>query len=415
MHGFYRLTVEQRRAVLGALGVEAAQLLAMAGATQDTAIYDTMSENVIGTHRLPLGILTGIGVNGKKHRVAMATEESSVIAASNRAAQLFEEAAEGGGVSINVLPSDVTAQIAVRVAPEKAAYLRAQIESQTAHWLSTANACDPKLSAVGGGAYALELSEATPMIQTHVREARALVSAQLRVRTADAMGANAVNTMAEAILAQWTSLFGATPGFEPLMAIVTNSNQGCRVCARVRLPEEKLRAYFERKGKATNADDVTRSFIDKMVAASCFAQCDARRAATHNKGILNGMIAAALPLGQDTRAIATAMLDDANRTGRHMPLSVYSAQETKGKWVLEGKLETVLPVGAVGGVRQIPSVAAAFAFDEIDHSDTLASVLAAVGLAQNFAALWALITEGIQHGHMKLHAKKKAHDLTERG
>lgn len=406
MHGFYRLTVKQRRAALEALGVESAQLSTLAGSGEDTAIYDAMSENVIGTHRLPLGILTGIGVNGKTHRVAMATEESSVVAAANRAAKLFDEVAEGGGVDVDVLPSDVSAQIAVRIAPEMATALKAQIESQAAHWLSVANACDPKLSAVSGGAYALELTESTPMIQTHIGEARALVSAQLRVRTADAMGANAVNTMAEAILAQWTSLFGSMDGFEPLMAIVTNGNQGCRVCARVRLPEGKLRAYFERKGSATDAGIMTRSFMDKMVAASCFAQCDTRRAATHNKGILNGIVAAALPLGQDTRAIAAAVLDDACRTGRHLPLSVYDAQEAKGDWILEGKLETVLPVGAVGGVRRIPSVAAAFEFADIDHSDGLASVLAAVGLAQNFAALWALVTEGIQRGHMKLHAKK---------
>lgn len=405
MHGFYRLTVEQRRAALEALGIESPQLSAMAGAAEDTAIYDAMSENVIGTHRLPLGILTGIGVNGKTHRVAMATEESSVIAAANRAAKLFHEAAEGGGVDVDVLPSDVSAQIAVRVAPEMASTLKAQIESQTARWLSIANACDETLASFGGGAYALELEEATPILRTNIGEARALVSAQIRVKTADAMGANAVNTMAEAILAQWTSLFGAMAGFEPLMAIVTNSEQGCRVCARVRLAEEKLRAFFERKG-AADAAEATRSFMDKMVAASCFAQSNARRAATHNKGILNGIIAAALPLGQDTRAIAAAVLDDAGRTGRHLPLSVYCAEEAKGAWVLEGKLETVLPVGAVGGVRRIPSVAAAFAFDGIDHSETLASVLAAVGLAQNFAALWALVTEGIQRGHMKLHAKK---------
>lgn len=344
---------------------------------EETALFDRMSENVIGAWRLPLGVLTGIVINRREHRIAMATEEPSVIAAVNRTAVLFNAV---GGIHAEADEPVTRAQIMFRVEEDSVPWVREEILRRKSRYIGIANQSNPGLTGAGGGAFELETE--TP--------GDGFVVVRLLVRTMDAMGANAVNTMAEALQQAFVQEYGDAPGYERGMAILTNEGSGRLARARIELPFEML------------PGEDGAAFGHRMEMASEFALRSPDRAVTHNKGIMNGVIAAALPLGQDTRAMSASFFDAACRQGRHLPMSRWFTQDDR----LNGILEMPVVAGYVGGFRHHPGVEAAFVFDGIRSYQELCHVICSVGLAQNFGALRALMTEGIQAGHMSLHARK---------
>lgn len=378
---FYKKTPQARREALSFRRLEV-----LAGPIDgETRVHDRMIENVIGAWRIPLGVLTGLVVAGREHRVAMATEEPSVVAAINRAARVLNAS---GGIEGHVETPVTYAQILCSLDAASFEDFRAFIASEKTSLLARANETNGPLVNVGGGAFDLTLTR----LNSQTCDV-ADVELCLAVHTVDAMGANAVNTMAEAIQAAICLSSERFSGFEPCMAIVSNRGDGRRVGVKVEIPYEILTKYAREAG-ATVAR--------RIAKASQFAAQSAARAVTHNKGILNGIIAAATVLGQDTRAMSAAIDDWACRGGQHRPLSTWDCACDR----LVGRMTLPLVVGFAGGFRQIESVDAAFEFDGIDAYKTLCLVLGGVGMAQNFAALWALTTEGIQAGHMKLHRRK---------
>ncbi len=339
-------------------------------------IADKMIENVIGTMPLPLGIATNFLINGKDYLVPMAIEEPSVVAAASNAAKMCRA---GGGIrSLATEPLMISQIQLVNVpSPHTAKYVILERKKEI---IDLANSTNPILLKVGGGVRDVEVrvldSPVGPMVVTH-----------LIVDVRDAMGANTVNTMAEAVaplLEKWT-------GGKAYLRIISNLADRRLVRAWARVPKDVL-----------GGEDV----VDGIVYAWAFAAADPYRAATHNKGIMNGVIAVALATGQDTRALEAGAHAYAARNGRYKPLSVWE-KDRNGDLV--GYLEMPMAVGTIGGaVRVHPVAKIALKILGIKTAKELAEVMGAVGLAQNLAALRALATEGIQKGHMKLHARQLA-------
>lgn len=380
MTKFYELSPLERRASLIDDGVspELLETLTCSGKDDQMSWLDVMSENVIAGFCLPLGIVRSLIVNDDAHILPMVTEEPSIVAAANKAAKIFNAS---GGVLAEGQRNIVVGQMQIIVPKgQKAESLARQLLAKRARYLSIANACDPKLVAAGGGAFELRY---------HVLEAasdttpEAFIIFDLNVHTAEAMGANAVNTMCEAVLSAMQDDFELEAG----LAILSNASERL-VRARVRIPYgviDGLGGY--------PAKDLAR----RIRLASDFALRDPARSVTHNKGILNGIVALGTALGQDTRAVEAAAFHYALRTGQHQPLTVWRDDED----ALTGVLEMPLVLGYVGGARKHhPGVEAGFKLAQIDSCDRLCQCAAALGLAQNFAALLALATEGIQAGHM---------------
>lgn len=381
MTKFYALSPLERRDALIAEGVspDTIEKLIVNGAGDGHLTWlNAMSENVIGSFCLPLGIVRSLIVNDDAHILPMVTEEPSVIAGANKAAKIFNAS---GGVLAEGQRNTVVGQIQVIVPKgQKAQLLARQVLVKRADYLSIANACDPQLVAAGGGAFELNYhvleaaSDSTP---------EAFIVFDLGVHTVEAMGANAVNTMCEAVLRAMQADFDLEAG----LAILTNASERM-VRARVRIPYDVIDGLG-----GFSAKDLAR----RMRMASDFALRDPARAVTHNKGIFNGIVALAMALGQDTRALQAAAYHYALRTGQHQPLAVWKDDAD----ALTGFLELPLLLGYVGGARKLhPGVEAAFELAHIDSCDRLCQCAAALGLAQNFAALLALATEGIQAGHM---------------
>ncbi len=339
-------------------------------------IADKMIENVIGTMPLPLGIATNFLINGKDYLVPMAIEEPSVVAAASNAAKMCRA---GGGIrSLATEPLMISQIQLVNVpSPHTAKYVILERKKEI---IDLANSTNPILLKVGGGVRDVEVrildSPVGPMVVTH-----------LIVDVRDAMGANTVNTMAEAVaplLEKWT-------GGKAYLRIISNLADRRLVRAWTKVPKDVL-----------GGEDV----VDGIVYAWAFAAADPYRAATHNKGIMNGVIAVALATGQDTRALEAGAHAYAARNGRYEPLSVWE-KDRNGDLV--GYLEMPMAVGTIGGaVRVHPVAKIALKILGIKTAKELAEVMGAVGLAQNLAALRALATEGIQKGHMKLHARQLA-------
>lgn len=396
LSGFHKLTPPQRRAALGAHH-EAELLDALTRLDADTVeALDRMSENVIGAFSLPLSVVTGLAIDGVERDIAMVTEEPSVVAAANAAAACFTRA---GGVAVHVAPPVTSAQVVyVAPSPTLAQRIGDDFTAQADRWLALANACDPKLVAAGGGAFALHFS--CQPAEPAALSSTTFLAFTLDVHTADAMGANAVNTMAESLMHAMHDEMAAQFGQdapEPLMAILTNASPQRLVEASIELDLDAIANY--KRGFA--GEELAR----RIELGANFAQCCPSRAVTHNKGILNGTCAVANALGQDTRAMCAAAIDHACSTGVHRPLSTWQ-KTRKG---LQGKLVMPIVVGLVGGTRHAHKpIEAAFELARIRTYHDLCAVIASVGLAQNFAALAALVTEGIQAGHMKLHARKNA-------
>lgn len=376
--GFYKLSIDERvQAVrdFAELSEEEVQLLKKEGPLS-LEVADRMIENVIGTWPLPFAVATNFLINGKDYLVPMAIEEPSVVAAASNAAKM---ARPGGGFKTSSTESIMIGQIQlVNVPdPERA---RIAILMERDRILEIANEQDPVLLKFGGGARDVEVR----IIQTGVGP---MVIVHLLVDVRDAMGANAVNTMAEAVA--------------PFLERITGGTVYLRIISN--LADRRLaRAHAVFKAEAIGGEEV----VDGIVYAYEFAANDPYRACTHNKGIMNGVIAVARATGQDTRALEAGAHAYAARSGRYTTLTDWWKNEDGD---LEGYIEMPMAVGIVGGVTKVHPVARlALKILGVKTARELAEIMAAVGLAQNFAALRALATEGIQAGHMKLHARNIA-------
>jgi hydroxymethylglutaryl-CoA reductase len=378
LQGFYKLPMEKRRELLKkatSLGDDEIKTLANTGGLPpETA--DHMIENVVGGYTYPLGIATNFKINGKDYLVPMALEEPSVVAAASNAAKM---ARTKGGFKVTNTGPVMIGQIQVVNVP-KPEGAKAKLLKSKSDLLRKANDQDPMLVSLGGGAKDLNVKVLSTIKGP-------MVVAELIVNTGDAMGANAVNTMAEAVA--------------PMVEEITGGRVFLRIISN--LADRRLvraTAVFEKE--AIGGEDV----VDGVVYAYAFADADPYRCATHNKGIMNGVVAVGIACGQDIRALEAGAHSYASRSGRYKPLTTW---EKNRDGDLEGTLEMPMAVGLVGGAAKThPAARASIKVLGVKTAIELAEVMGAVGLAQNFAALRALASEGIQRGHMKLHSRNVA-------
>jgi hydroxymethylglutaryl-CoA reductase len=335
-----------------------------------------MIENVIGTFQLPLGIAVNFLINGRDYMVPMVIEEPSVVAAASNAARMTRE---GGGVFAQSTESLMIGQIQL-VGIKDPYAARLEVLRNREEILAIANEQDPVLVNLGGGAKDLEAR----VIETRLGP---MLIVHLIVDVRDAMGANAVNTMAEAVAPRLASITGG----RYRLRIISNLADKRLVRAWTRIPPEAVGG---------------REVAEGIVEAWAFADADPYRAATHNKGIMNGVDAVVIATGNDWRAVEAGAHAYACRFGAYKPLSTWEIDE-KGNLV--GSLEMPLAVGIVGGAtRTNPLARICLKILGVKTARELAEVIGAVGLVQNLAALRALAAEGIQAGHMSLHAKNIA-------
>lgn len=376
--GFYKLTPAERLRIVAewaGLSEEEVRILsAEGGLSADVA--NRMIENFVGFMPLPLGIAVNFLINGRDYLIPMAIEEPSVVAAASNAAKLAR--IRGGfkaGASRPVMIGQV--QVVDLEDPFEALLKVLKARDEIA---KVANSKDPTLVKLGGGV----IDVSGRVIDTEVGY---MLIVELHVDVRDAMGANAINTMCEAV----APLIEDITGGQVLLRILSNL-----AIRRLAWAE----AIFDKE--AIGGERVVEAIIKTYV----FAASDPFRAATHNKGIMNGIVAVALATGNDTRAIEAGAHAYAALGGRYRPLTSWWRSE---EGHLAGRIELPIAVGVVGGVTAIHPVArVARKILGVKSAVELAEVMAAVGLAQNFAALRALATEGIQRGHMKLHARNLA-------
>ena len=341
-----------------------------------------MIENAIGTFELPLGVATNFIVNGRDYVVPMAVEEPSVIAAASYMAKL---AREGGGFTATTTAPIMRAQVQVTGVSDPHG-VRARLLAHADELIAKANARDAVLVELGGGCKGIEVE----VFETsHIG---AMVVLHLLVDVRDAMGANTVNTMAEMVAPRIEEIADG----RVRLRILSNLADRRLVNVNVRIRPEVLTT------KTLDGADVARGIVE----ACALALIDPYRAATHNKGIMNGVDPVVVATGNDWRAIEAGAHAFAARSGRYTSLSHW---EIAGDGALVGTLEMPMAVGIVGGAtRTHPAAQAALRLMRIGSAQELGEVIAAVGLAQNMAALRALSTEGIQRGHMTLHARNIA-------
>ena len=381
--GFHRLTIEQRRARLSQ-EVDAAQDLAAltpeGGLSPGAA--DHMIENVVGTFALPLGIALNFQVNGRDVLVPMVIEEPSVVAGASFMAKVVRA---GGGFQATSSAPEMIGQMQLLDVDDLAA-ARASLLEHKAELLTVADEIDPVLKKVGGGARDLEVrliqdSAIGPFIAVH-----------LIYDVRDAMGANAVNTACERLAPRIETITGGRVHLRILSNLSDRrlARSTCQIAA-------KVLAFDEYSGEAVR---------DGIIEAWAFAAADPYRAATHNKGIMNGVDAVVIATGNDWRAIEAGAHAYAARSGRYTSLTTWRRGEGGS---LIGELEMPMAVGIVGGATKVhPGAQAALRLMDVQSASDLAEIIASVGLAQNMAALRALATEGIQRGHMSLHARQVA-------
>jgi hydroxymethylglutaryl-CoA reductase len=376
--GFYRLPVASRRDELRERAdLTPADLGTLERGGLDLTTADRLVENAVGIYGLPLGLGLNFRVNGVDRLVPMAVEEPSVIAAASNAARIVRT---GGGFQAEADDPIMTAQVELIGAPD-AQRSRARIEADAEGILALANAAVPRLCERGGGARALEVrfTEDVPGLGGRI-------VVHIHVDCRDAMGANLVNTVAEAIASRLATLAGGQAG----LRILTNLADRRLVRVVAPVPFAAL---------ATPEVDGARVAAD-VAAASRFAEDDPYRAATHNKGIMNGVDAVVIATGNDWRGVEAGAHAFAASTGRYRPLATWAVEGE----ALVGRLAMPMAVGTVGGTLQVHEGARlALRILGLTSARELGMVIGCVGLASNLAALRALATEGIQRGHMALH------------
>ena len=386
LKGFYKLDVEQRRrmvADLANLNDEHVAALAANGEL-DEASADRMIENVIGTMSLPVGIATNFIIDEKHYVVPFCLEESSVVAAASNMAKRCH--AKGGFSSNNDAPMMI-AQIQLLDVEDHDAAIQ-QIDENKIQLMELANSLPSTMIRLGGGCKNITTRTletlSGPMLIVHIH-----------VDCRDAMGANAVNTMAELLAPELEKMTSS----RSLLRILSN-------LATQRLARVTATFTPKEMSNTGNADD-GKNIIDGILEAHHFAMADPYRAATHNKGVMNGISAVAVACGQDWRAVeAGCHAYVAYHQGRYGSMTHWD-KDSEGNLV--GTIETPMAVGIVGGASKVHPVARAnLEILGVESAQELASVMAAAGLAQNLGALRALATSGIQKGHMRLHAKNMA-------
>ncbi|WP_394843306.1 hydroxymethylglutaryl-CoA reductase, degradative [Pendulispora brunnea] len=380
--GFHKVSVQQRRTLVADVtGTEMAELEAsLEGGGLEAEVADKFVENVLGTYALPFGVALNVRINSKDYVVPMVVEEPSVVAAASNAARMIRGS---GGFLAEVDPPLMVSQVQLtnvrdpRAAEERILARREEI-------LALADRAVPGLVVRGGGARDLEVrSIGAPedeMLVVHI-----VVDCQ------DAMGANLVNGVAEAVGAHLAELAHGHVG----LRILSN------LCDKRKV---RLRCSVAAEDLATEDMDGQR-VIDGIVNASRFAELDPYRAATHNKGIMNGIDAVVIATGNDWRAVEAGAHAYAARSGRYAPLAIWRRDGER----LVGTLEMPMAIGTVGGTLRVHRAARlALLLLGVPSAGELASVCAAAGLASNLAAVRALATDGIQRGHMALHARSVA-------
>jgi hydroxymethylglutaryl-CoA reductase len=376
--GFYKLSPKQRLAAVkkfADLTDGETELLQNTGSLP-MDLADRMIENVIGAFPVPLGIGTNFLINKHDYLIPMAIEEPSVVAAASYAAKMVRD---GGGFHTSSTPPIMIGQIqVVNVKDPYAAKMRVILSKEEI--IKKANEQDPVLVSAGGGAKDLEAK----IINTTQGP---MLIVEMQVDCRDAMGANAVNTMAEAVA--------------PMIEQVANGHVYLRIISNL-ATKRLVRASCLVPKTSLGGEDV----VDGIVKAYAFAAADPYRAATHNKGILNGIIAVILATCNDHRAIEAGAHAFAARTGHYTSLSAWEKNENGD---LVGSIELPMAVGLIGGaVKTHPIAKIAVKILGVKTANEFGEVLAAVGLAQNLGALRALAHEGIQRGHMSLHARNIA-------
>src|SRR5215216_4048978 len=382
--GFYNMTLDERRAQLvdadSALTPESLLPFSTGGLSVEAA--DHMIENVIGLYSLPLGIALNFQVNGRDVLVPMIIEEPSVVAGASFMAKLAR--AGGGFTATTTDPLMIGQMQLINVTNLEQAKLK--IYEHKAELLAEADLIDPILKKFGGGARDLEVRvfEESPI--------GGFLVIHLIYDVRDAMGANAVNTACERLAPRIEAITGGKVHLRIL------SNLADRRIARARctIPIKDL-AF---------GDFSSEEVRDGIIVAYAFAAVDPYRAATHNKGIMNGVDAVVIATGNDWRAIEAGAHAYAARSGKYTSLSTWG---TDNGGNLVGTLEMPMAVGILGGATKVhPAAQAAVKLMGVKTASELAEIIASVGLAQNMAALRALATEGIQRGHMSLHARQVA-------
>ena len=375
--GFYKLSPEERLAKVKEItGMDDEDAKMIFNGDVDIDLLDKMIENVIGKFPLPLGIATNFMINGKDYLIPMAIEEPSVVAAASNAAKM---ARVKGGFHTSMTDPIMIAQIQLTGVKDPWSAKMKILE----HKEEIMRMCDERDSILvkfGGGARDVQVrvidSDSGPMVITH-----------LLVDTRDAMGANAVNTMAEYVAPFIEKLTGG----KVYLRILSN-------LAVFRLA--RARAVWDKE--AIGGEDV----VDGVIRAYHFAKADPYRCSTHNKGVMNGISAVVIATGNDFRAVEAGVHSYAAITGKYQPITHWEKDENGD---LVGTIEVPMAVGLVGGATKVhPTARANVKILGVKTASELAQVIASVGLAQNFGALRALATEGIQRGHMELHARNVA-------
>ena len=378
--GFYKLTLEERRRVAAeALGVDASELEeALFEGGLEAACADKTIENVIGTYAMPFALALNVQMNGRDYLAPMVVEEPSVVAAASNASKIVRS---GGGFEAEADAPVMIAQVQLDRVPDAARAQAAIVEARD-ELLALADRSVPNLVERGGGARELEVRDlGGGWLVVHV-----LVDCR------DAMGANLVNTVAEALSDRVAELAGGRVG----LRILSNLSDRRNVRVRCAIPVGGL-AFDGYRG-----EDVR----DRIVKASEFAERDAYRAATHNKGIMNGIDPVVIATGNDWRAVEAGAHAYAARNGRYEPLCTWRRGDDGA---LVGQMELPLALGTVGGTLRIHDGARlGLRVAGVDSAQELAMLAACVGVASNLAALRALATDGIQRGHMALHARSVA-------
>ncbi|MBZ0302534.1 MAG: hydroxymethylglutaryl-CoA reductase, degradative [Anaerolineae bacterium] len=382
--GFYKHSTAERAALVAQWAnltpQEQAVLEGRAGL--DSAQADHMIENVVGTFALPLGVATNFQVNGQDYLVPMVIEEPSVVAAASNAARMFRA---GGGFTASSDESIMIGQIQI----VDLANVDAAAEAILAHkdsLIADANTIDPVMIRVGGGARDIQVrpfpdTAVGPMLVMH-----------LHYDCRDAMGANAINTTLEKLAPRIEQITGGRVN----LRILSNLADQRKARAEGMVPAAELAT------ETLSGADVVKAIVE----AGVFAEVDPYRAATHNKGIMNGIDPVVIATGNDWRAIEAGAHTYAAREGRYTSLTHWWQDEDGS---LRGRIELPMAVGIVGGATRVhPMAQVALKILGIQTARQLAEVIAAVGLAQNLGAIRALATEGIQRGHMSLHARQIA-------
>ena len=385
--GFYKLGLAERVAMVGDwAGLDEEERAVLAGRGLQPGQADLMIENVVGTYALPLGIAANFLINGRDYLIPMAVEEPSVLAAISHAAKLIRA---GGGFHAQSTDPIMIGQIQVLDLPDLEA-ARLAILDHSQELMELADTYSESIVRFGGGSRGIE---ARPFPDTPVGP---MLVIHLLFDTRDAMGANTINTAVEAIAPRVAELTGG----RAVLRILSNLADRRTTTARCTIPAAEL-----------TMPDLSGGDVARLIAeANAFAVVDPYRAATHNKGIMNGIDAVCIATGNDWRAIEAGAHSYAahfgQRKGGYSALTDWHVDKNGD---LYGEITLPLAVGTVGGATKVhPTARVAMKILNVDSAAELAEVMASVGLAQNLAAIRALATHGIQRGHMRLHARQVA-------